>query len=99
MKKRSAFRLNGKPLPTIPGPILKIRNFCSKMKDGELLSTNELAATLGYSYKTFGTNRWVTDGHVEVYRARVRYPQIRVVWGNAKTIRELLKHKELLACS
>ena len=64
---------------------------------GELLTTAELAKVLGYAHGNFQSNSYVTHEALADLRARVRYPQVCVVWGNAKTIRELRTHKELLA--
>lgn len=99
MKKRSAFRLNGKRFnpELVPPGVLKIRKACMGLKDGELIQTNELAALAGYTYRSIRAAGFVTHVLLLPHRAKIRFPSICVVWGNAKTIRKLLKHKELLA--
>ena len=94
--KMSGFRLSGQPLPLAPvSPAIKRTiEFLDKLKDDELLTTIDVAKSLGYSVGGFKARA----NHVELksYRAKIRYPTVCLVWGNTQTISRLSTHKELV---
>lgn len=92
------FRLNGKPLSTRPVPprILRVKRFLDTLPDNELLTSRELAKRTGYSHDVV-SNEMGRHSALEGYVLAVRFPGRQNVWGNQKTIRELSKHKEILA--
>jgi len=91
------FRLNGKVFEAVPicRAALRIVEVLSKLPDGDLLNTSEAAQRTGYTVGSF--NQYKTNPALAEYRAIVRFPSPAIVWGNPKTIRELRKHKEILA--
>lgn len=99
-KKFIAVRLNGKPFDGIATPrvIRIITEFLSKAPEGELFTTEKLAKRLRFSEKNFSTHvgrnaRPQLNG----FRIKVRFPKSMCVWGSERTIKEVLKNKEILA--
>lgn len=99
MKKKAVLLLNGNPLGASPLPpsVEKLTVFLRSLPDNELLTKHELSKRSGIPYKTIDTGSRLQSEALVKFRALIRYPRPILVWGNAKTIAELLKNKELLA--
>lgn len=92
-----SLKLNGKPLEmlAIPRGVLRIKAFLEKLPDNELLDSRQLAVRAGYSTRVISSNYGPHDA-LKGLRAKIRYPSVKVAWGNSRTIKELSKRGELL---
>ena len=95
--KKAPFKLNGRPLVSVPAPVLKIKALLEKLPDNELITKKELVEGLGWCGGTLESNDYRMHELLEPFKQLVRYPQRQMVYGNKKTIAELRKHKELIA--
>jgi hypothetical protein len=98
--QKNLFKLDGKPFSATAGirpQILHLISVLQKLPYNELLTTAEAAKRSGTGHTSIQN---CASLHAEVlspYVQKVRYPKYQLVWGNAKTIRALRKHKEILA--
>lgn len=95
--KSNGFRLDGKSFSTkiTPPRVLRTKAFVEKLPDNELLTSKEVAKRLGMSASMFNSEMGTTE-ELQALTACIRFPTRQRVWGNAFTIRELRKHKELI---
>lgn len=92
------FRLNGKAFSGKPETptTTKIRAVLEALPDGDFLDTRTLAERSGVRFRTIRSDGYTME-QLDHFRVLVKAPRPVIWWGNLRSIRELKKHKELLA--
>ena len=97
-KKPMQFQVNGKPLSLTakPAGLVQATRKLDNLSDGELLEAPDAANFTGFSQSSFKTSI-ANQPEMKEYRTLLRFPRRHTVYGNKRTIKELLKHTELIS--